>query len=153
MEIAELTIRPPSGVLGQRFGRLVVEAMTNQYSGTGRLYECRCDCGNMALVVKSALQNKLLKARTVSCGCQRRAKAKKLGDSHFRSLVGRKFGRLQVINVANAPSDNSRGAMYICWCDCGQVKNVRAMELRSGDTKSCGCLMREKFSGVKTPLA
>lgn len=31
----------------------------------------------------------------------------------------------------------------MCRCDCGSLKKVRMSHLRSGDTKSCGCLMRE----------
>lgn len=33
----------------------------------------------------------------------------------------------------------------MCRCDCGTVKSVRRDHLRSGTTKSCGCLSREKL--------
>lgn len=51
-------------------------------------------------------------------------------------LTGKKFGRLYVIGVAD---DGQRKTSYICQCDCGNVKKVRADGLTSGRTKSCGC--------------
>jgi hypothetical protein len=148
MELTEVTVRPPSGTLGQRFGRLVVVAMTaNKYSGGERLYECKCDCGNAAYATKSGLRATHSRRR-VSCGCQKaeNISRKKTAHPNFRSLVGQKFSRLRVISIDDTPSDNNRGAMYVCWCDCGQVKKARAAELRSGDTRSCGCLNREVHS-------
>jgi hypothetical protein len=139
-----MTVRSPSGILGQRFGRLVVDAMTTQYSGEERLYRCKCDCGNVASATKSGLKVKHSRRR-VSCGCQKNKNISRTKVSHpnFRSLVGQQFSRLKVVSIDDAPSDNSRGALYVCWCDCGQVKKARAAELRSGDTRSCGCLARE----------
>jgi hypothetical protein len=147
MELTEVTVRAPSGILGQRFGRLVVEAMTTKYSGDERLYECRCDCGNIAYATKSGLKATHSRRR-VSCGCQKAENISRTKKAHpsFRSLVGQKFSRLRVISIDDAPSDNSRGAMYVCLCDCGQVKKARASELRRGDTRSCGCLSREVHS-------
>jgi hypothetical protein len=147
MELTEVTVRPPSGLLGQRFGRLVVEAMTTKYSGSERLYECRCDCGNVSYATRSGLKANHSRRR-VSCGCQKAENISRTKKAHpnFRSLVGQRFSRLRVISIDNAPSDNSRGARYVCWCDCGQVKKVRASELRRGCTKSCGCLAREIHS-------
>lgn len=31
-----------------------------------------------------------------------------------------------------------------CRCDCGNVRDVRAEDLKSGNSKSCGCIQREK---------
>ena len=58
----------------------------------------------------------------------------------LNDLTGRRFGRLTVIGVAD---DGKRKTSYICQCDCGTVKKVRADGLLSGNTKSCGCLKRE----------
>ena len=42
-------------------------------------------------------------------------------------------------------SPNGRNhIMYICGCDCGKQVVVKAENLRSGNTKSCGCLSLEK---------
>jgi hypothetical protein len=61
------------------------------------------------------------------------------------SLVGRTFGRLFVIS--DGPRGrNSNGVSYrtsICRCDCGNTVTVRNASLRSGLTRSCGCLKDE----------
>lgn len=53
---------------------------------------------------------------------------------------GERFGMLTVIERAA----NVRGkVMFVCRCDCGEVKVVSADSLRTGKTRSCGCLRRE----------
>lgn len=56
-------------------------------------------------------------------------------------LTGQRFGRLMVLGVDDKPS---RKTYFICQCDCGNVKSVRADALMSGATKSCGCLKAEQ---------
>lgn len=54
------------------------------------------------------------------------------------NLVGRKFGRLFVIQKVN---NNKRGDLcWLCRCSCGQRKIVVGRNLKSGNTQSCGCL-------------
>ena len=55
-------------------------------------------------------------------------------------LSGQRFGRL----VAIAPEGTTRKTKYICQCDCGNVKVVRADTLLNGGCKSCGCLKKEQ---------
>ncbi|WP_050983113.1 hypothetical protein [Cupriavidus basilensis] len=42
------------------------------------------------------------------------------------------------------------GDAYVCdcRCDCGKLKTIRANNLRSGATKSCGCLLKELREGA-----
>lgn len=55
------------------------------------------------------------------------------------------FGRLTVINeVSHLPNRDRR---YLCKCSCGGSKTTSAANLRTGTTRSCGCLNRE--SGPK----
>ena len=53
---------------------------------------------------------------------------------------GTAFGRLTVIQEVRAPG--VKRAM-LCRCECGQMTTVPVGHLRSGHTKSCGCLYRE----------
>ena len=55
-------------------------------------------------------------------------------------LTGKKFGKLEVIGVHDT---GSRKTYYVCQCDCGNIKVVRADALISGATKSCGCIKKE----------
>lgn len=56
-------------------------------------------------------------------------------------LKGQQFGRLTVIEQLK--SDPKKGRMWLCLCACGKTKEVCSAYLRSGDTKSCGCLEYE----------
>lgn len=58
-------------------------------------------------------------------------------------LTGQKYHRLTVLEIA--PAINGRSA-WQCQCDCGTTKIVKTDELRSGDTKSCGCWNQEQRS-------
>ena len=52
-------------------------------------------------------------------------------------LTGRRFGRL----TALAPARDARGhTAWRCRCECGNEVVVRAGSLRTGNTRSCGCL-------------
>ena len=54
---------------------------------------------------------------------------------------GEKFGRLVLISKTFLGS--KRRPAWLCACDCGKTKTVYQENLRSGHTKSCGCLKRE----------
>lgn len=63
-------------------------------------------------------------------------------------LTGQKFGRLLVIGEGKGKLRNN-GQKRITWeckCDCGNSIDVPGYCLKSGNTKSCGCLDREKAS-------
>lgn len=61
------------------------------------------------------------------------------------NLIGRRFGRLVAIGAAApVPRGRKMAARWRCVCDCGEVKDVRGEDLRSGNSTSCGCGQREK---------
>jgi hypothetical protein len=55
-------------------------------------------------------------------------------------LTGQKFGRLTAIKRYK---ENKR-TYWLCNCLCGQFTKVELSLLRSGQTKSCGCIVKEK---------
>ncbi len=57
-------------------------------------------------------------------------------------LTDRRFGRLVVIQFDGRNAVN-QNAMWLCKCDCGERVVVDGVRLRSGATRSCGCLRRE----------
>lgn len=60
---------------------------------------------------------------------------------YAEEMVGRRFDRWTVLaRVANNPRGHTR---WLCRCDCGTEKEVLADSLRSGKSKSCGCLLGE----------
>lgn len=60
-------------------------------------------------------------------------------------MTNQRFGSLLVIK-----QDSERGASgeikWICKCDCGNIKSIKGAALRSGNTKSCGCLHKKQLS-------
>lgn len=65
-----------------------------------------------------------------------------------RDLTGQKIGRWTIIEKVVLPKGQDK-AMWIGRCECGVVKNVRDGELRSGKTKSCGCLRKDPAQKTK----
>jgi hypothetical protein len=60
----------------------------------------------------------------------------------FVDLTGQRFGRLVVQRKLDVRDSDNR-IMWACLCDCGAFTQVSGHHLRSGNTKSCGCLQKE----------
>ena len=63
-------------------------------------------------------------------------------------LMGQTFGRLTVVD--RDTSDLHGCAQWRCSCECGGSAVVRGADLRSGHTRSCGCLWRETSAAANT---
>jgi hypothetical protein len=64
--------------------------------------------------------------------------------SNYIDLSGQKFGRLTVIErLFERRNHDYRSALWLCRCDCGNEVRTYAGYLKSGNTKSCGCLHKE----------
>ena len=57
-------------------------------------------------------------------------------------LTGQRFGKLVAIRDSGQRT-RAKKVIWECKCDCGEVSFVSRGALRSGDTKSCGCLNKE----------
>jgi hypothetical protein len=108
-------------LIGKRFGRLVVTAHAQ-----GRRWSCVCDCGERVVVVGQDLRT----GHTKSCGCLKRG-------WRLIDLAGKRFGRLLVRAYAG-------DRKWSCVCDCGARGVVKGQSLRTGHTKSCGCLRKAR---------
>jgi len=123
--------------IGNRYGRLIVleEAGRDKYNKV--LWNCKCDCGNEKIICGCSLR----KGNTCSCGCIHKEKSSK---THKTDEIGNVYGRLVVFKEASKSKDGS--IRWLCSCDCGNEKIVVGRDLRSGGTKSCGCLRKEIVS-------
>lgn len=69
----------------------------------------------------------------------------------LEDLTGQRFGRLVVLS--RAPDQISKcgrkNVTWHCLCDCGNEVNIRARNLKVGDTHSCGCLHKEVVSEIR----
>ena len=69
--------------------------------------------------------------------------------STLSRMLGKKFGRLLVMYFDKV--DKNRMAYWGCVCDCGKRISVRGLSLRSGHTKSCGCIRgTHRLSNTRT---
>lgn len=105
----------------------------------------KCDCGTIKNVTQSDLINKKIK----SCGCI-------LSDSQrkkTKNLIGKSFSYLTVIsNPYYILGKYSSYSNYKCKCKCGNIIEVRAAQLLSLKTKSCGCLQKSILSKSRRKL-
>jgi hypothetical protein len=63
----------------------------------------------------------------------------------YLNITGQRFGRLVALRDVGR-KNGGRRVMWLCRCDCGNEAIAASGELRYGDTKSCGCLRKEKPS-------
>ena len=84
--------------VGERFGRLVVVAQDKYIKNRGTYWLCKCDCGNMTIVIGQNLRN----GHTKSCGCLgKETRLHNLDSTRgcmFKNLAGKIFGRLTVLD-------------------------------------------------------
>ena len=132
---------------GQKFGRLTaIKRTDDMVSPKGKhttMWLCRCDCGNDTIVSRSGL----LQGVTKSCGCLQKEIAH---STSFQDLTGMKFDRLTVLYRAQNNKYNK--IMWHCICDCGKEVDINAASLKSGRTRSCGCLQHEKSKELNNEI-
>jgi len=116
--------------IGKKFGRLTIV----EKSQLRNKVRCLCDCGNE----KDIKIWNITSGVTVSCGCygnERRVAA------NSKNISGKRFGRLVAEDIVDRNAN--RGVLWRCKCDCGNTVNVFANSLMCGNTRSCGCLLKD----------
>jgi len=117
-------------VIGKKFGKITA-IKEDERRGRHIYIACVCDCGNQ----KSIRKDSLIKGSTKSCGCSQGRTA--------IDISGRRFGKLVAISIA---PKKERHLKWICQCDCGNIKEIRASHLVNGSNKSCGCQKHKRKS-------
>lgn len=67
----------------------------------------------------------------------------------FRDHTGERFERLVALECL--PRQRGELVKWRCLCDCGTETVVFAGSLRTGNTRSCGCLMRRAIGLSRSP--
>ena len=64
------------------------------------------------------------------------------------NLIGERFGNLTVIDRATV--QDRKNYKWLCLCDCGKRKEIRATSLTKAfqPTRSCGCIHRERVRTI-----
>lgn len=116
---------------GEKFGRLLVIRDSGQRKNNRVVWECQCNCGNVAYVVSSYL----LSGETQSCGCLQKERT---AQAVFDDITNCRFGKLIALSPTKKRDNHS--VVWKCQCDCGNIVYVSGTEMRKGHTSSCGCL-------------
>lgn len=132
-------------LIGQRFGKLVAIEPTEKRTDQGSVvWKCICDCGKE----KEVSARRLIRGKVRSCGC--------LSNPPLKDYIGKRFGRLTILEFAGRLSKTNKEIFWRCLCDCGNETIVGQTELQNGDTQSCGCYKRDqirKGTNTKRPQA
>lgn len=64
---------------------------------------------------------------------------RRIPPSRLKNIIGIQFGRLIVESYAG-------NGKWICVCSCGGRVTVKTGNLRSGNTKSCGCYQKDRVT-------
>ena len=130
------SIDSKTNLVGMRFGKLTVIEDTEKKDSKyrGKLWLCKCDCGNTKEIPDFRLRFNQAK----SCGCS---------ADNKRDLIGQRFGHLTVLEKTN-----KRYYGYVVWkcqCDCGNITYVPMHNLSyNKGVKSCGCMLKENLSSL-----
>ena len=108
-------------------------------------WNCLCDCGKEIFVNAAALKN----GNTKSCGCLKSNKLKDKWSNAREDLLGSKFNRLTAIRFVGVENN---AAIYEFLCDCGNKIITTMHSVKSGNTKSCGCLFDEFIDESKRDI-
>jgi hypothetical protein len=121
-------------IIGTKSNRLtIIEEAPRELKSNRmlRMIKCKCDCGVICTITAQSFK------RTISCGCH--IKEDFLQKTNCKP--GDIFGRITVIGLCETPKYKRR---YVkCKCTCGNIKIIRAANLASGATISCGCYNKE----------
>lgn len=120
-------------LVGLNVGKLTVLEKTSKpehLKTKGSYWLAQCECGNQTIVCASCLKGK---HPTSSCGCLKSS-----------NLVGRKFGRGEVLSLTNL--DKRSNKVWLLKCSCGVLYKANTNSLTSGNTTSCGCSRKGKDS-------
>src|SRR5262252_8515840 len=64
----------------------------------------------------------------------------------FTNITGQRFGRL--VAVERVENNRHNHAVWRWRCDCGNETVLPTGAVRTGNTRSCGCLRRERTSAL-----
>lgn len=131
-------------IVGAQFGRwTVLEVNTKNPASKAknppRVALCQCQCGTK----RYKEYRDLYDFRSLSCGCLRNEQTAQRNAQGHEILIGTQFGYLTTIKdlgMRKQQSRNKNERWSLCKCVCGTELEVRNNNLKTGMTRSCGCI-------------
>lgn len=141
-------ILPEDSFSGQRKNFIQLWSDKNTISpfevsvGSEKIVYWKCENGAHEDYKRSMCHSNTYNYRCPKCGKEKQ-------KTPLIDLTGEKFGYLTVLKIDEDKRLKTNRIYWKCKCRCGREKSILGEHLRSGRTKSCGCLHREKMSGIK----
>lgn len=117
-------MRTYPSLVGQRFGKLVVQEQLQSDKKGQRRWLCHCECGGTHI----STTGNLTSGHTTNCGC------KKSPD-----LTGQVFGRLTVLGRSDKRGARGQRTtpLWKCQCECGAITYKAKDTLTNPDESMC----------------
>ena len=129
-------------ITDQIFGRLqaiVIDWYKTKQTGRTHWF-CQCECGNIVSVNITSLRG----GNSKSCGCLHKEIVSEKCKNSREDLTGQLFDRWFVDSYNSEKSKEKGESYYDCICiNDGNKSCVSTGNLKSGKSKSCGCLQKE----------
>ena len=61
----------------------------------------------------------------------------------YSFVLGKRYPYTKLTPLRYSHSSNG-SRLYLCKCECGNIKAIRRSHLKDGSTKTCGCLQKER---------
>lgn len=118
---------------GKKYNSLTFIKHAGKWAGPGEgknpIAVWKCDCGNE----KEILLDSVKFEKTTCCGCQ-------TGWDGGEYFIGSKWNSLTLVAIAEKKNTQNIGLFE---CDCGNTIKTKITSVRTGRTKSCGCIRSE----------
>lgn len=132
-------------ITGQKFGYLTAIRPVSKMKNGAVVWECKCVCGNKIHVGISALASGAHR----SCGCKLVSVMYSRNHGYnVDDYIGAKFNRLTILRYWGTTPKGAK--KVLCECECGKQTIAVFSRVKSGETKSCGCLREERKIKAKT---
>ena len=126
-------------IAGQKFGRLTAIRPIKDAVRNRRVWEWQCECGQTTFKPLTDVKQLVRRGYNPHCGC--------LQKNRITDITGQKFGKLTAIRPLE--ERRNRQVVWECQCECGKITHVTGGNLRTGCTKSCGCMAKNKKRRTK----
>jgi hypothetical protein len=141
-------VSPDAPKPGEKHGRLTLVRVVAKVGGKGRTRSVglwRCDCGRG----KTAHIAYVRIGQVQSCGCLVGDTVRTWRTAKLNAQPGETHGRLTLIRAVRYEGHRSKLRTEGLWrCDCGNLTQLPFFQVRSGKTRSCGCLHSEVTSDL-----
>ena len=134
-------------IIGKQIGMLsVIKEVEPHITPNGtkqRMVLCRCSCGNEKCINAYSITS----GETTSCGCYQKSIA---GKYRFVDLTGQTINGIYV--ESRVEDDIVSRKEWNCICFCSNRFTANGYKLRTGVTRSCGCIEHELKSRSKQTI-